>query len=251
MPNETIAIYIGGGEPTILDLKKYISVLNKTNKKIEINILSNLSRDTQYFKELYHVAKNILLKFTFSFHREHIDSDTFLTKYQQIQKLSNVDNTLIYMVHNQECIDLFKKNIKKYPDLKYNISSIFGSDILDKHPDLKLSTFDTSSWLVYYKNGKYISENKEYIRKSFKYFMCPSFSKLIVIDEDGSLRHCLDSSKDTNLKYNTPNIYKELKKKPFIMCQEPKCLCHVEVPKVKGNHKGLIEKDINNIKQLN
>jgi len=258
LPNKTIIIKIAGGEPTTFNnLSKYIAeisnIAESTGKNITIDILSNLGRSIQYYKELFDASQNTSLKFIFSFHRENISSENFFTKYYTLAEEYGIDKfTLIYMVHNQKCMEIFKENIKQYPDMKYKIAPIFGSDnILELNPDIKQTSYNiTDTWLVCYKDDQYYSINHKYHKKSVKYFLCPSFDKLLIINEDGALKHCITSNEKTYLYYNTPNIYEIIKKKPYIMCKEDKCLCHVDIPKVKGSHKQLMNMDINKIKEL-
>jgi len=243
LPNKNIDLFINGGEPTIVPgflkiIKEISEKSNKTNKKIKITVLSNMSQNTAFYEEILSF-NNLDPYLFFSFHRDHVSSDVFIPKYLDLKhKFPNNVLEIAYMMHNQDCINIFQKNFEKYPNLPYYLKPIKGQETLSEQLPLCSSDMYVIKICVFLKQGEYRWKELKLQNLKSKNLLCPSFSKLIYINENGFIGHCLEDN-NLKLKYNDPDIYKQINKKKFIICKKETCFCHTETPKVALRHKHL------------
>lgn len=102
-----------GGEPTIFNLSELIKILD--NEYItDYLLITNLSRDKQYYLELYNVTKyyNKKLKITASLHETQCDYKEFLNKINFL--IENGLNISLQMVVNNNNLKLAKKIYKTF-----------------------------------------------------------------------------------------------------------------------------------------
>jgi organic radical activating enzyme len=257
LPNKNIELTLSGGEitaiPNILEYFKYIVKKTKsTNKKISISMLSNFKKSNKFYEDIFEITKPLeIVRMYFSFHREFVSSDIFMPKYIEIESKYK-DNILPmgYMIHNKNCIGIFRDNIKKYPEIKYKIMPIFGSNLLENE-NLPMTNNPISNIVyVYYKNNQYYYKLNNDPKIITRGLICPSFSKVFSIDFKGYINNCITMENKKNLHFLKKDIFEILKNKKYIICNENNCLCHPEIPKIKNDpiHKFLLDVDFNYIK---
>lgn len=133
LDEKDIELGIIGGEVSLFNIKDLIlSPLIKSNIKIKkINIISNLSRDINWYKDLitYSKANNIKYFLRFSFHEDFITKETFLKKVKELIDFDgdNKKFTLEAVVNNnnfniiKSFFNLKKKMFKE--DVKLNLDA--------------------------------------------------------------------------------------------------------------------------------
>ncbi|MEI0518275.1 radical SAM protein, partial [Brachyspira murdochii] len=202
-------IVLVGGEPTIhpnfLDIVKYI---NNINKKIYLYIITNATRNVDYFRILFNNANNIKLILKISIHLEYTKFDHIKEIIILYNKFYN-DNTNIiiaFMVHpllKNEREDFFNKLFILRESYNFNLSveelqEGENYDIVDSR-----YTYDDFQWIDKIKlefNSKYKNNNTNpYINSP--YYIINVDNKSIKIDK---LEHSIAIR---NNKRNFKNMY--------------------------------------------
>lgn len=100
-----------GGEPTLIDLRKFISYIENDNLK-SVYISTNFSRDKNYFEDLsnYLHGRNIELVLSCSLHEAECNINEFLEKISYLSSIiSKIYIECVSTDENKETIKMLKK----------------------------------------------------------------------------------------------------------------------------------------------
>lgn len=124
-----------GGEPTIYDLPTILKQIDWSFIK-SFKIFTNLSKDAQYYIDLYNISHSIRL--SASLHLDMCDPNKFLDKVRAIQK-----SGMLVMVTG--CVD--DSNIDKYKQLDFSGIDFGARAIRDNNRPRKMSD-ETKQWIL-------------------------------------------------------------------------------------------------------
>ena len=160
--NNLTSIILLGGEFFLLDEKIIFKILNiLKNKKLNLYIITNFSKENSVYKKIYELAKENFNKFEykFSFHDEYITINNFFNKVEDFLKENKEVNVKLQFTltnKTEKFLQNFLDGVKKLKSKGYNISEHVEKaySFKDNRKTVYFSNVKTKLFKTFNVNGK-------------------------------------------------------------------------------------------------
>lgn len=220
--DESLQLVLFGGEPTYYE--KFDYFLNRVSKHHEIKILTNGSRQVEWWEQLLEKNKNIK-NILLSIHFKYFNKENILSKIEIIKKYCDLEVRSIIQNDN----DFF------------NSQDLFSNSILENVKKTEVPVRDVDNFSEFkYLNNK-LKNNKDVVLVSssnntkeisryqlsilkINYYLCICTfpQKTLLVNHDGFLYSCIDDHKPTNI-LSINDLTQYFKKK---VCLSKTCSCN-------------------------
>jgi len=145
--NNLTSIILLGGELFLLNKKIIFEILDiLKNKKLNLYIITNFSKENSVYKKVYDFAKENFNKveYKFSFHDEYISIENFFNKVENFlseNKGAKVKLQFTLTVSTEKYLQEFLNNVKELKSKEYDISEHIEKAYSFKDKERKIISF--------------------------------------------------------------------------------------------------------------
>lgn len=207
-----IDFHLIGGEVSIYDIKNLILKNIDFYNIYRFSMVTNLSRDVEYYKDLFSYLKNqkVDIRIKASFHPTETTKEEFINKLIELKEFKVIASLLITEKKYYNIEEMYNELTKLEIPVSVSVERINGEPITTNS---NLIDKDKCLFHVTYDNGKTELLEKYTLLKSLdsvKGFVCDVDKNRIIIDNNGSIKKVCSQQRNLgsifNFKYKPKEI---------------------------------------------